>query len=309
MIFNTLMPTVLALTGCAALSLVFTWFFARLWCKPKRNSNIGAPDDHGLPSEPVNFPSKGVDLHGWLIPAAPREQPPVVIIPHGWSSNAEKMLPVAAILHEAGFSVLLYDARGHGASGDDGPITLRKFTEDLISAIDFLETRPDVDMGRLGIVGHSMGGACAIIAASVDRRIKAVVSGSAFADSSRLVREALTRMHIPSWPLAWIMNRIIERWLGTSIEDYDPGRAIRRITSPTMLIHGDSDRFISPANLDALYANANPEVTERMLVPGGRHSDAIENDRCVERLIDFLREALIVDGKSPGERGGILARN
>ncbi len=304
MISNALMPTVLGITGCAFLMMGFSWLFARHWCKPKRKNHTGTPNDYHMKSEPVCFRSNGVEIRGWFIPAASRKSsPPVVIIPHGWSSNAERMLPVANVLHDARFSVLLYDARGHGASGADGPITLRKFTEDLISAINYLETRSDVNMGRLGIVGHSMGGACAIIAASMDRRIKAVVSGSTFADSSKLVREMLTRMRIPPWPLAWLMNRIIEGWLGTSIKNYDPGRAIKRISAPVMLFHGDSDRFIPPSNLDALYANANPDMTERMLIPGRRHSDAIKDDRCVERLVRFLNKAL---GGGSG-RGGRIA--
>ncbi len=291
MIINALMPTLLGLMGCALLVVGFSWVFAIHWCKPKRK--IGAPDEFRMSSEPVRFQSGGVEIRGWFIPAAPgKTPPPVVIAPHGWSSNAQRMLPVANALHDARFSVLVYDARGHGVSGNDGPITLRKFTEDLISAINHLETRTDVNMGRLGIVGHSMGGACALIAASMDPRIKAVVSGSTFADSTKLVREMLTRMRIPSWPLAWLVNRIIEVWLGASLENYDPKRAIKRISAPTMLFHGDSDRYISPSNLDALYANADPDRTERMLVPGRRHSDAMRDDRCVERLVHFLREAL-----------------
>ncbi len=300
MIFNTLTPTILGLMGCAFLVTLISWIFARHWCKPKRKSNVGTPEEYHLSSEPVNFKSEGADIRGWFIPAASGEtRSPAVIIPHGWSSNAEKMLPLANILHEAGFSALLYDARGHGASANDGPITIRKLTEDLISAINHLETRSDVDMERLGIVGHSMGGACAILAASVDPRIKAVVSGSTFADTTKLVEETLSRMRLPSWPLAWLVNRFVERWLGTSMKNYNPMRAIKRISAPTMLIHGDSDRFIPPSNLDDLYANANSDRTERMLIPGGRHSNAIHDDRFVKRLVNFLREALPAERESP----------
>ena len=43
--------------------------------------------------------------------------------------------------------------------------------------IDYLDTRPDVDASRIGLIGYSKGGMEAYIAAAVDTRIQVVVSG------------------------------------------------------------------------------------------------------------------------------------
>ncbi|MBI4203254.1 MAG: alpha/beta fold hydrolase [Chloroflexi bacterium] len=47
---------------------------------------------------------------------------------------------------------------------------------ELSRAIDYLETRSDIDMGRLGIIGHSMGGTLAPLLMLLDQRSQVCVS-------------------------------------------------------------------------------------------------------------------------------------
>jgi dipeptidyl aminopeptidase/acylaminoacyl peptidase len=110
------------------------------------------------------------------------------------------MLPLARVLHHAGFSVLLYDARGHGGSGQSGPITIRKMGEDIIASVEYLVSRNDIDPSNIGVLGSSMGGSSAIVAASIDDRIRAVVTVSAFASPTAITKDFLSSFHIPSWP-------------------------------------------------------------------------------------------------------------
>ncbi len=177
------------LGAIAALSIGFSWLFARLYTRPRRRLPSKTPIDYGLPFEPITFNSRGVLLNGWFIPTDGNPAlRPAIILAHGWSSNAAQMLPLAHLLHTAGFGVLMYDARGHGTSGAAGPITIRKFAEDLMAAIDYLEIRLGADATCLGVVGHSMGGASTILAASIEPRIRVLVSSSAFADAVALTR-------------------------------------------------------------------------------------------------------------------------
>jgi len=286
----------LGLGAIVAFTVGFSWLFARHWCKPKRRSPTETPTNYNLPFESITFPSVGVPLQGWFIPADSHSAPsPTIILAHGWSRNAAQMLPLARLLHDAGFSILLYDARGHGASGNDGPITLSKFAEDLMSAVEYLEGRPEVDMTRLGVVGHSMGGSGAVVAASIEPRIRALVSSSAFADPIALTRDFMRARHIPRWPFLWFVGRFIERWLETTMADITPQNRISQITVPVLLIHGDSDRFIPPSNMKALYARAHQEHVQSWLVPGRRHSDVILDPGYGPRVIEFLRKHLSSD--------------
>jgi serine/threonine protein kinase len=60
-----------------------------------------------------------------------------------------------------------------------GPIALRDMTimwhKDLSSSIDYLETRPDIDVHKLGYMGHSMGTRFAPMMLAMEPRIRAAV--------------------------------------------------------------------------------------------------------------------------------------
>jgi pimeloyl-ACP methyl ester carboxylesterase len=202
------------------------------------------------------------------------------------------MLPLARLLHAAGFGVFLYDARGHGASGADGPITGSKFAEDMLAAVDYLAQRAEVDMARLGVVGHSLGASGAILAASTEPRIRVLVSSSAFADPVAVVSDFLRAYHLPLWPFLGLVSYFINRWLKTNMTDAAPQNRIGQIQAPLLLIHGDSDLYIAPSNLEVLYARAQPGNAQRWLVPGRRHLNVIRDPDYGPRVINFLTEHL-----------------
>ncbi|WP_312553141.1 alpha/beta hydrolase [Empedobacter brevis] len=81
-------------------------------------------------------------------------------------------------LAEAGFVVLTFDASFQGESGGTPRYIENPFhrTDDVRYAIDYLETLPYVDAGKIGILGVCGGGAYSLNIAMTERRIKAVVS-------------------------------------------------------------------------------------------------------------------------------------
>lgn len=285
----------LILGAIVLLTIGFSWLLARLFCRPTRRRPTATPADHGLPFEAVTFTSHGVPLKGWFILTNGNPTPqPTIIVAHGWSTNASKMLPLAQLLHAAGFGVFLYDARGHGASGADGPITGPKFAEDLLAAVGYLVQRAEVDLTRLGVVGHSLGASGAILAASTEPRIRALVSSSAFADPVDVVSDFLRAFHLPQWPFLGLVSYFINRWLETNMTDEAPQNRIGQIQAPLLLIHGDSDQYIPSSNLEALYARTQPGNAQRWLVPGRRHLNVIRDPDYGPRVISFLKEHLDV---------------
>ena len=115
------------------------------------------PAEVGLAYEPVAFEaSDGVGIKGWFIPADGDGPKPTVVFVHGWMWNRlgnvagrapiddrdVDFLPATKALHDAGYSVLLYDIRKHGESESGkgllsfGP--LEKY--DFIGAVNYLRT-------------------------------------------------------------------------------------------------------------------------------------------------------------------------
>jgi pimeloyl-ACP methyl ester carboxylesterase len=152
-----------------------------------------------------------------------------------------------------------------------------------------------VDATRLGAVGHSLGGAGAVLAASIEPRIRVLVSTSAFADPVALTWGFMRALHIPRWPFLWLVCRFIERWLGAAMSDLAPQNRIGQITVPVLLIHGESDRYIPPSNVEILYERAQPDKVQRWLIPGRGHSDIIRDPRYGLQIIEFLREHLSLE--------------
>lgn len=288
---------VLLMLGLAAAALALfggaAWGFARLWARPSRAFARRTPDDLGLHAEPLTFRSGAKRLHAWFIPAHRGDLPlPTAILVHGWSSASGQMLPVARTLHQAGFNVLGYDARGHGRSPGDGPITLRKFTEDILAALDHVASRDDVDPDRVAVVGHSFGAASALLAAAEDPRIGAVVSLSAFSDPIEVTRWALEALHLPRGLFLKLVLRILMGWMKCQPEAVTPRVQIGRIGVPILLAHGTRDRRIPASELDRLASAANPALVTRLLADGSGHRNLLTSAELARTLPGFLMAAM-----------------
>ncbi len=284
-----------------ALTLAASWVFARWYCWPKRRLPRADPGAHSLAFENVGFSSQGLQLDGWFIGPGPASSArPAVVLVHGWSANALQMMPIASLVHQAGFGALLFHARAHGTSERNGPVTIASFAKDIRAALRFLALRPDVDASRLAVVGHSMGGSAAILAAAAagqggesgSPRIRAVISSSAFAHPKEVTRRFLRHLRIPAWPILPLVCRIIEVWLGSSMDEVAPEERIGEIRAPLLLIHGEKDRFVPPGDMDAIWSRADKDLAERWLAPGRRHGDVLTDPGSGQRIVAFLRRHL-----------------
>jgi dienelactone hydrolase len=66
-----------------------------------------------------------------------------------------------------------------------------KYVWDARRALDYLETRPEVDVSRLGMVGHSLGGQETLFTTAIDKRIRAAVSSCGFGSLRTLKRDRI----------------------------------------------------------------------------------------------------------------------
>ncbi|MEU9337162.1 alpha/beta hydrolase [Streptomyces sp. NPDC048290] len=120
-----------------------------------------------------------VTLRGWLyLPDGPGPHPAITMA-HGYAGVKDHGLePFARTFAENGFVVLLHDHRAFGAS-DGHPrqdVDPWRQISDWRRAISYLESRPEVDPGRIGLWGTSYAGGHAIVLGATDRRLRAVVA-------------------------------------------------------------------------------------------------------------------------------------
>ena len=86
-------------------------------------------------------------------------------------------LELADYLSSRGIAVLRTDDRGVGGStGNYQSATTADFAADALAAVSYLKTVPGIDPRRIGLIGHSEGGASISIAASQSADVAFIIS-------------------------------------------------------------------------------------------------------------------------------------
>lgn len=114
---------------------------------------------------------------------------PAVLVLHGTRGRKEGVESWLVDLARRGFVACATDARWHGelAKGDYEDAIIRAYrtgqghpwlyetVTDTIRALDYLQTRADVDGERIGMIGISMGGMNTWLTAAADPRVKVAI--------------------------------------------------------------------------------------------------------------------------------------
>jgi uncharacterized protein len=231
--------------------------------------------------------SDGLELAASYVPSKNRAA--VILFPGATRSAQARML----IRH--GYGVLLLDPRGQGRSEGD---TVRWAGDrDLIGAVGYLRSRPDVDPDRIGGFGFSVGGELLLEAAAQSGGLKAVVSeGAGIRLGEGLTEgEGLSRLELALWnPASVVMTAA-----ATVFSNHGPPPAIvdriGRITPRAVyLIYADpgmgGEKTRQPRFFDAA---GQPKAIWK--VPGSAHTGGIharpgEYER---RVVGFFDDALL----------------
>ena len=250
-----------------------------------------APQAHGLLAQAVRIPTaRGLSLFAWFIPVIATGPRPTVVLLHGWCGNASNLLPAANVLHSAGFAVLLMEARNHGRSDHDDHSSLPRFAEDLDNAIDWLKTLPHVDITRVVALGHSVGAAAVLLSASRRHDLAAVVSIAAFAHPEQLMRRWFAARRVPYWPLAWSINRALERIIGVRFDDIAPVNTVTKATCPVLLVHGRQDTVVPLSDAHQIWRQGiQPNVV--LIECDGTHERFDNVDGAIRSILQFVRSA------------------
>lgn len=255
---------------------------------PERMVEARTPADVGLYHQNVAIPTEnGKSLFGWFILANRDDRGPVVVMIHGWGGNAETMLPLARPFHEAGFAILLIDARCHGRSDEDSFASMPRFAEDLGHAIDWLKQRESVDLRAIAAIGHSVGAAASLLAASRREDLAAVVSIAAFTHPVAMMRRWFAGKGIPYRPVGWLMLRYVEWVIGHRFDDIAPINTVRRVMCPTLLVHGAEDATVPVSEAHAIYAARSGNHVQLKVVAGS-HDDYADLELELPSLVTFL---------------------
>ena len=251
---------------------------------------------HGVTGETVRLATRrGRRLAGWWLPGECRG---TVVITHGWGANRELMLPVARPLQAAGWNVLLFDARNHGDSDADTFSSMPRFAEDTDAALAWLRARPGMRDAPVALLGHSVGAAAVLLAASRRDDVSAVVSLSAFAHPDGMMRRWLAAKRLPFFPLGWYVLRYVEWVIGHRFDAIAPVNTLPRVRRPVLLVHGRDDGVIPPSDAEWLHASRGSTPARLHLLPGD-HDLSQHLEAELPALLAFLETALAEAAPQP----------
>jgi uncharacterized protein len=215
-----------------------------------------------------------------------------VVICHGFKGFREwGFFPsLARGLAVRGYAAITFDLT-HNGVGDDGVdfSDLDRFAEqthtgnlaEISAVLDIIDDGilPDPPE-KVVLLGHSRGGAEALIVAANDRRVDGLITWSAIGSiegrwsaeqiqkwergETVFIENARTHQQMPIGPGYWadiISNR----------SRLDVPGAAARLTVPWLLVHGESDETVSPADARALFDAAGTNA-ELCLIEGASHT-------------------------------------
>jgi uncharacterized protein len=265
-----------------------------------RHTLKDTPAAYGLDFEEIRFTPRGepeLELRGWLLPHPASDQ--AIVLVHGFGLGGcrtcdfkERFTEFAVQLQQRGFTVVLFDLRGHGQSADARYTFGMREQRDVLGAVDYVLAQGFAP-GRIGILGSSMGGAASILATANEPAIGALVTDSAFADLDYLLqREFPRRSGLPVWllPSVYLMGQIVT---GENVSASRPEQVIGAIAPrPVLLIHGDADELV-PVDHNARLAAAAPQAGV-WIVPDATHVEAwvLLQDAYVDRVATFFQTGL-----------------
>ena len=228
--------------------------------------------------------SDGLDLEGWYIPS--KNGAAVISFP-GRKGTQDP----ARMLARHGYGVLLFDRRGEGRSDGDPNAFGWGGDRDIAAAIDFLEQRSDVEPGRIGGLGLSVGGEMMLEAAGEGQGLDAVVSEGAGARSMRedLMGEKGAGKVI-GFPLFALQTASVAVFSNTAVPPNIVDVMSKISPTPLFLIY--SGRTDEKLNEDYYRAARGPK---QIWAAGGEHVAAIREKplEYERRVVSFLDETLL----------------
>lgn len=170
---------------------------------------------------------------------------PAVIILHGSAGPSAREIGYADRLNAAGIAALvpdLWSARGIGGGSEGRPKTVAETLPDVYGARAFLAARPDIDEGRIGVMGFSFGGIASMLSAT-------------HAQNDLYLPGGHFKAMMPVYPVASAFNRVPGFEFGNLVD------------APVMLVTGALDQYDDDAEAGPkLVASLDPKDAAKVTV-------------------------------------------
>jgi fermentation-respiration switch protein FrsA (DUF1100 family) len=245
----------------------------------------------------------GLVLHAYYLPA---ETPSgrLVMLHHGFTSNAMDNSTHAMFFHSQGYEVLLLDARAHGKSEGQyvGFGILDRF--DTLDWVRYCRERFGNDI-RIVLHGTSMGGATVLMALGlpeIQETVSAVIADCAYTSPYDIFAYVIQKdYHLPAAPILKATEIRSKAVAGYGFSDCSTLDALKDNQVPVLLIHGKEDRFV-PTWMSEKNYEVCPSKKRLLLVENAGHGSSVfENRELYEQTEKEFLEDVFAQEKEKDE--------
>lgn len=196
-----------------------------------------------------------------------------ILLLHGIRADRRQMVQRARFLHEQGYSILLIDLPGQGASTAHAVTFGLTEAEGVRAALAELRQRNHGQ--RIGVIGVSLGAASLVLCRDCGP-LDAVVLESMYPTIEEAVADRLKiRLGAAGGPLSELLLLQLPLRLGISREQLRPIDHIGSLKAPLLIAAGSADQLTTLPETQRLF-QAAAEPKELWLVPGAGHVDLHE---------------------------------
>ncbi|HZN22987.1 MAG TPA: alpha/beta hydrolase [Burkholderiales bacterium] len=255
--------------------------------------------------ETVELPFEGGAFPAYFVHAenSGDERNPCVVRFGGFDTQKEiQYLRGTPEITRRGISVLLVDGPGQGESIRFRGMRMRHDFEVAGSAaLDYLATRRDVDMNRVGIISMSLGGYYTPRCAAMDQRYKAAVAWGAIWDyyatwQRRIAKLKEAALPVPADHLLWASGSETFEDALKKLEGFRLQGVAEKVRCPFLLMHGSEDAQVSMQDAQTLFDSiGSMDKTFRIFTPeegGAQHCQRDYLTLAVDTVCDWLEEKL-----------------
>lgn len=232
----------------------------------------------------VIFESDGYRLLGRFYQADGPGPHPTVVMAHG-IAGVELNLDLADALRDAGWNVLAFHYRG--CWGSEGPYRILTLVEDVRAAVAWALIQPAVDPHRLVLLGYSMGGWAAVLAAAQDPRIYALITLSTVSDLREWRPDDAA---LADW-VRFMRGMTVEGLradLAAGAEVPQPVDVVGQLSPrPLLIVHGTADPVVHHRQSLALHHRSGLN-TDLALIDGGDHRYTGRRRVMIQRIQRWL---------------------
>ncbi len=219
------------------------------------------------------------------------ERKGIMIIAHGYTWNREGSLKYAQFFYKHGFSILIYDERGHGENTTRFTTMGYMEGKDIVNIVNYCRENYGSDL-PIGLHGESLGGASVLQAMQYSPKIDFVIDDCGYSSLRKLLLHKMKQNHIPSFFIHG-SNAMLKMCFHFSMEDVVPKNAVKKSNIPLLIIHGANDDFVPTEEGMEIY-QARKENSEIHLIEGASHAQSYQvNPQAYEQMcMSFINKIL-----------------